>query len=161
MCTGSLSTSEFPVFTMYAEKICLESACNKPWSFETVIMLNEGRCIKDTIFPSWHLCLKVPSSSLEGHTRARVGAEDLTTCMQLCLARREFTCRWPKIQTSTFTVCCKCFFLSAPPYYCKSAFTPPEPPGLQPSTRRQDCALFQRFSSVYQFATPSIMVWSG
>ena len=43
MCTGSLSTSEFPVFTMYAEKICLESACNKPWSFETVIMLNEGR----------------------------------------------------------------------------------------------------------------------
>ena len=43
MCTGSLSTSEFPVFTMYAEKICLESACNKPWSFETVIMLKEGR----------------------------------------------------------------------------------------------------------------------
>ena len=42
---------------------------------------------------------KVPSSSLEGHTRARVGAEDVVACMQLCLARRDFTCR-----------CCHCRF---------------------------------------------------
>ena len=48
ICTGSLSISEFPVFTMYAEKICLQSACNKPWSFETVnFMTNLGRVLKN------------------------------------------------------------------------------------------------------------------
>jgi len=77
---GSLATSEFPVFTMYGERTCLQGACARPWSFELV-----------------------PSSSLSSHTRESLPSSSSSHCMEACLASPHFTCRSATYQPSTGT----------------------------------------------------------
>ena len=46
----SLVVSEFPVFTMYAERICLAGHCGRAWSYEMVGRLaNEKKFTHETL----------------------------------------------------------------------------------------------------------------
>lgn len=68
----ALTSSQFPVFTIYAQKICLgELTCSREWIFDRV-------------------------SHYELLERSRKIATDVSTreeCMELCLKERDFECR--------------------------------------------------------------------
>ncbi|KAF0309694.1 Keratin-associated protein 12-2 [Amphibalanus amphitrite] len=69
---GSVTRSQYPVFTLYLQKICLSGAadaCRRPWAFE-----------------------RVPGHQLSGYSRRRVGASSGRHCLQLCLHERTFPC---------------------------------------------------------------------
>ena len=69
---GQLSPSQFPVFTIYAQKTCLPSAskCDAAWSFERVM-----------------------NYELAAETRKRGAVETRQQCSELCLAEEDFDCR--------------------------------------------------------------------
>jgi len=71
---AALSVSEFPVFTMYAEKICLptisSTPCNKAWAVEMV-----------------------PDAELEGFEEKRVTVRDVAECRTRCRDQELFLCR--------------------------------------------------------------------
>ncbi|XP_043213472.1 uncharacterized protein LOC122377481 [Amphibalanus amphitrite] len=70
---GSVTRSQYPVFTLYLQKMCLSGAadaCRRPWAFE-----------------------RVPGHQLSGYSRRRVGASSGRHCLQLCLHERTFPCR--------------------------------------------------------------------
>jgi len=72
--TGALSSSQFPVFTLYAQKVCLSSHCEKAWDYERV--------------PDYKL--KSKSNELVKKQR-KTGSR--SSCMELCLSERDFVCR--------------------------------------------------------------------
>ncbi|CAL1266420.1 unnamed protein product [Larinioides sclopetarius] len=68
----ALTSSEFPVFTIYAQKICLqEPPCNREWVFESV---------------SNHELLERSRKSV-----TNVSSKEM--CMGLCLKEKDFECR--------------------------------------------------------------------
>ncbi|XP_017484452.1 PREDICTED: uncharacterized protein LOC108373119, partial [Rhagoletis zephyria] len=68
---GSLSRSQFPVFTIYAQKSCLGvRPCSKAWCIDRV----QGYRLVDHV-----------KSSQTVYTRR--------DCLELCLGETEFTCR--------------------------------------------------------------------
>ncbi|KAL3221260.1 hypothetical protein MRX96_029592 [Rhipicephalus microplus] len=69
---ASLAVSQFPVFTLYAQKICLfgKRRCNRDWAFERVT----GYALRDL-------------------ARKRLHAVAREECMDLCLDETEFQCR--------------------------------------------------------------------
>ena len=83
----SLSVSEFPVFTMYAEKICLPTIssrhCNQAWAFEIVgfVFCAELR-IRFCYF-----------AELEGFEEKIVTVGDVAECRTKCRDEQIFTCR--------------------------------------------------------------------
>jgi PAN domain len=67
----ALSSSQFPVFTIYAQKSCLMvKPCERAWCFD-----------------------RVPGYTLKGYTRATHQAASRQECLELCLGEREFPCR--------------------------------------------------------------------
>lgn len=69
---GALSQSQFPVFTIYAQKSCLAvKPCERAW------------CID-----------RVQGHRLQGHTRRTMSASSRQHCLELCLGERDFLCRW-------------------------------------------------------------------
>ncbi|XP_076307552.1 uncharacterized protein LOC143223443 isoform X2 [Tachypleus tridentatus] len=77
---GALKTSHFPVFTMYAHKVCLlgTKPCNRDWMFERV----EGHILRDL-------------------TRKRYSATSRETCIEKCFQERNFQCRSANFDLST------------------------------------------------------------
>lgn len=72
--SAALAVSQFPVFTLYAQKICVPSerpACNSPWAYETVPGLALTKLFAKDIRPS--------------DTRAQ--------CASMCILEKEFICR--------------------------------------------------------------------
>lgn len=68
---GALSQSQFPVFTIYAQKSCLAvKPCERAW------------CID-----------RVQGHRLQGHTKRTASASSRQHCLELCLGEREFLCR--------------------------------------------------------------------
>ncbi|XP_069677667.1 uncharacterized protein [Periplaneta americana] len=67
---GALTKSQFPVFTIFAQKTCIRASCSRPWVFEVV----RGNELRTYI-----------------RRRRRVGTR--RECMELCLQEHEFTCR--------------------------------------------------------------------
>ncbi|XP_053206673.1 uncharacterized protein LOC128397362, partial [Panonychus citri] len=71
---ASLNKSHFPVFTIYAQKICLgvtiEPVCQKSWVFETV-----------------------PSHILTGYTSKLASSPTKSDCMVKCYTETSFQCR--------------------------------------------------------------------
>ncbi|KAF2364740.1 PAN/Apple domain [Trinorchestia longiramus] len=70
----SLSVSQFPVFTLYAQKICLPKsrpACRSPWAYETV--------------PEFTILSDMVTETAPAQSR--------TQCATLCLLHERFTCR--------------------------------------------------------------------
>ncbi|KAG7211635.1 hypothetical protein KM043_010889 [Ampulex compressa] len=68
---GALSQSQFPVFTIYAQKSCLAvKPCERAW------------CID-----------RVQGHRLQGHTRRTMTASSRQHCLELCLGERDFLCR--------------------------------------------------------------------
>ena len=84
--------SEFPVFTMYAEKICLPTIftrnCNQAWAFEIVgfVFCAEFR-IRFVYF-------QVPDAELEGFEEKRVTVGDVAECRTKCRDEQTFPCRY-------------------------------------------------------------------
>ena len=70
--SGGLTTSQFPVFTLYIQKVCLPESvrCNRAWTFESV----EG-------------------FSMEKFARKRGQVTSRNNCMALCRNNNEFPCR--------------------------------------------------------------------
>ncbi|XP_046415572.1 uncharacterized protein LOC124299981 [Neodiprion virginianus] len=78
---GALSQSQFPVFTIYAQKSCLSvKPCERAW------------CID-----------RVQGHRLQGHTKRNVAASSRQHCLELCLGEREFLCRSANYENSTKT----------------------------------------------------------
>lgn len=70
--SGALSQSQFPVFTIYAQKTCLAvKPCERAW------------CID-----------RVQGHRLQGHARRTMTASSRQHCLELCLGERDFLCRW-------------------------------------------------------------------
>ncbi|KYM98735.1 hypothetical protein ALC62_10703 [Cyphomyrmex costatus] len=68
---GALSQSQFPVFTIYAQKSCLAvKPCERAW------------CID-----------RVQGHRLQGHARRTMTASSRQHCLELCLGERDFLCR--------------------------------------------------------------------
>ncbi|XP_066591191.1 uncharacterized protein [Prorops nasuta] len=68
---GALSQSQFPVFTIYAQKSCLAvKPCERAW------------CID-----------RVQGHRLQGHARRTMIASSRQHCLELCLGERDFLCR--------------------------------------------------------------------
>jgi len=67
----ALTVSQFPVFTLYIQKVCLPiPQCNRAWSFESV----QGYAMSD-------------------YTRKKGRVPSRESCMALCKAETGFTCR--------------------------------------------------------------------
>ncbi|KAH9366355.1 hypothetical protein HPB48_006193 [Haemaphysalis longicornis] len=77
---ASLAVSQFPVFTLYAQKICLfgKRRCGRDWVFERVT----GYALRDL-------------------ARKRLRAISREECMDLCLDETEFACRSANFDPST------------------------------------------------------------
>ncbi|XP_049514565.1 uncharacterized protein LOC119432743 isoform X2 [Dermacentor silvarum] len=77
---ASLAVSQFPVFTLYAQKICLfgKRRCSRDWAFERVT----GYTLRDL-------------------ARKRLHAVAREECMDLCLDETEFQCRSANFDPST------------------------------------------------------------
>nr|KAF7435419.1 hypothetical protein H0235_003610 [Vespula pensylvanica] len=72
--TSALSQSQFPVFTIYAQKSCLAvKPCERAW------------CID-----------RVQGHRLQGHARRTMSASSRQHCLELCLGERDFLCRTVK-----------------------------------------------------------------
>ncbi|KAI1289639.1 hypothetical protein HDE_09128 [Halotydeus destructor] len=71
---SGLKPSQFPVFTIYAQKVCLsveaKTRCPRPWAFERVL----GHELRD-------------------QSRKQVVLEDRLQCMDACLLETTFNCR--------------------------------------------------------------------
>ncbi|XP_011302321.1 uncharacterized protein neo [Fopius arisanus] len=68
---GALTQSQFPVFTIYAQKSCLAvKPCERAW------------CID-----------RVQGHRLQGHTKRSMTASSRQHCLELCLGERDFLCR--------------------------------------------------------------------
>jgi hypothetical protein len=68
---GALTQSQFPVFTIYAQKSCLAvKPCERAW------------CID-----------RVQGHRLQGHTKRSLTASSRQHCLELCLGERDFLCR--------------------------------------------------------------------
>jgi len=73
--SDSLSASQFPVFTLYAQKVCVpqrgRSECRSPWAYETVpeVTINENMVTE------------------------RAKADSRNDCANICLNHERFTCR--------------------------------------------------------------------
>lgn len=69
--TGALTKSQFPVFTIYAQKSCLGlRPCSRAW------------CID-----------RVQGYKLSGFTKRSAAATSRRDCLEMCLGENEFTCR--------------------------------------------------------------------
>lgn len=69
--TGALTKSQFPVFTIYAQKSCLGlRPCSRAW------------CID-----------RVQGYKLAGFTKRSAAATSRRDCLEMCLGENEFTCR--------------------------------------------------------------------
>ncbi|EGI59426.1 hypothetical protein G5I_12413 [Acromyrmex echinatior] len=74
---SALSQSQFPVFTIYAQKSCLAvKPCERAW------------CID-----------RVQGHRLQGHARRTMTASSRQHCLELCLGERDFLCRCEKRQS--------------------------------------------------------------
>ena len=70
---GALSPSQFPVFTLYAQKICVRasrSRCSRSWIFD-----------------------RVSSHKLNGFVKKTRNYASREDCMASCIASSQFTCR--------------------------------------------------------------------
>ncbi|KNC29461.1 hypothetical protein FF38_13310 [Lucilia cuprina] len=68
---SALTKSQFPVFTIYAQKLCLGvRPCARAW------------CVD-----------RVQNYKLNGHAKSSVSVESRRDCFDLCLGETEFTCR--------------------------------------------------------------------
>lgn len=69
---GGLTASQFPVFTLYVQKVCLEgaSSCDRAWTFE-----------------------KVDGFAIDKYARKQGKVSSRENCEMLCLVEQEFTCR--------------------------------------------------------------------
>lgn len=68
---GALTKSQFPVFTIYAQKTCLGiKPCEKAWCFD-----------------------RVQGYRLNGYIKKKVTATSRQDCLEMCLGEREFSCR--------------------------------------------------------------------
>ncbi|XP_043499819.1 uncharacterized protein LOC122522651 [Polistes fuscatus] len=78
---GALSQSQFPVFTIYAQKSCLAvKPCERAW------------CID-----------RVQGHRLQGHARRTMNASSRQHCLELCLGERDFLCRSANYANATKT----------------------------------------------------------
>lgn len=69
--TGALTKSQFPVFTIYAQKSCLAvRPCSRAW------------CID-----------RVQGYKLIGHEKRKATANSRRDCLEMCLGETDFTCR--------------------------------------------------------------------
>jgi len=71
---GALTSSQFPVFTLYAQKVCMSGHCDRAWDYERV--------------PDYRI--KSKTSEVVKKQR-KTGSR--TSCMELCLSERDFVCR--------------------------------------------------------------------
>eukprot|EP00095_Tigriopus_kingsejongensis_P007697 maker-scaffold142_size315517-snap-gene-1.10 protein:Tk07697 transcript:maker-scaffold142_size315517-snap-gene-1.10-mRNA-1 annotation:"hypothetical protein DAPPUDRAFT_214208" len=69
---GGLTASQFPVFTLYVQKICLTNvpSCERAWTFE-----------------------KVDGFAMDKYAKKRGRVSSRLNCEMLCLAEKEFPCR--------------------------------------------------------------------
>lgn len=69
---GGLTASQFPVFTLYVQKTCLQGApsCDRAWTFE-----------------------KVSGFAMDKYAKKRGRVNNRQNCEMLCLAEKEFPCR--------------------------------------------------------------------
>lgn len=69
---GGLTASQFPVFTIYVQKICLTNvpSCERAWTFE-----------------------KVDGFAMDKYAKKRGRVSSRLNCEMLCLAEKEFPCR--------------------------------------------------------------------
>lgn len=82
--SDALAISQFPVFTLYAQKVCLPSerpSCSSPWAFETVPGLALTELFTSDTRPS----------------------ETKTKCATMCILEKKFTCRSASFDPSTKT----------------------------------------------------------
>ncbi|XP_076374702.1 ZP and PAN domain-containing protein neyo [Megalopta genalis] len=76
---AALTQSQFPVFTIYAQKSCLAvRPCDRAW------------CID-----------RVQGYRLHGHTRRTMTASSRQHCLELCLGERDFLCRSSNYMNAT------------------------------------------------------------
>ena len=70
--TGGLTASQFPVFTLYIQKVCLASGkpCDRAWTFE-----------------------KVSGFAMDKYAKKRGRVNSREQCEVLCLNEKEFPCR--------------------------------------------------------------------
>lgn len=68
---GALTRSQFPVFTIYAQKSCLGvKPCERAWCFDRVL-----------------------NHQLSGYSKKKHSVSSRQECLELCLGEREFVCR--------------------------------------------------------------------
>uniref|UniRef100_A0A0A1X8W7 Cuticlin-1 n=1 Tax=Zeugodacus cucurbitae TaxID=28588 RepID=A0A0A1X8W7_ZEUCU len=78
---GALAKSQFPVFTLYAQKSCLSKRpCSRAWYID-----------------------RVQGLKLNGYVKRKFPAETRRDCIELCLAQTEFTCRSANFERITKT----------------------------------------------------------
>ncbi|XP_062536166.1 uncharacterized protein LOC134205176 [Armigeres subalbatus] len=78
---GALTKSQFPVFTIYAQKSCLKlRPCERAW------------CID-----------RVQGYKLNGHVKRTAQVVSRRDCLEMCLGENEFTCRSANFYQSTLT----------------------------------------------------------
>ncbi|XP_055529344.1 uncharacterized protein LOC129721151 [Wyeomyia smithii] len=78
---GALTKSQFPVFTIYAQKSCLKlRPCERAW------------CID-----------RVQGYKLNGHVKRTAQVLNRRDCLEMCLGENEFTCRSANFYQSTMT----------------------------------------------------------
>lgn len=70
--TGGLTASQFPVFTLYIQKVCLAEGrpCDRAWTFE-----------------------KVSGFAMDKYAKKRGRVNSREQCEVLCLTETEFPCR--------------------------------------------------------------------
>lgn len=70
--SGGLTASQFPVFTLYIQKVCLPAAplCDRAWTFE-----------------------KVANYGMDKYAKKRGRATSRQNCELLCLNEKDFPCR--------------------------------------------------------------------
>ncbi|KAK6628022.1 hypothetical protein RUM44_010504 [Polyplax serrata] len=77
---GALARSQFPVFTIYAQKSCLGvKPCERAWCFDRVL-----------------------GHQLTGYTKKKHNVGSRQECLELCLGEREFVCRERYIANELF-----------------------------------------------------------
>nr|CAD7461044.1 unnamed protein product [Timema tahoe] len=70
LCAGALTKSQFPVFTIYAQKSCLGvKPCERAWCFDRVLQ-----------------------HRLQGHVKREAVASSRQDCLEMCLGERDFIC---------------------------------------------------------------------
>nr|CAD7257703.1 unnamed protein product [Timema shepardi] len=76
---GALTKSQFPVFTIYAQKSCLGvKPCERAWCFDRVLQ-----------------------HRLQGHVKREAVASSRQDCLEMCLGERDFICRSANYNNAT------------------------------------------------------------